>query len=207
MPHRKPNQHYSPRWLTGLDRAVTGRINPEEAMSFPPPRRTFSETPPEKGPKTRDVQSKVLKFRALALSLVSGGVLGWIAGSLVGHSLLGAFVGLALVYGVSMGVGHQAGRAASYLYGGSGGSIPSKTGYSYAEALVARGEVKEALTVYELALVDDPSEPEPYLRMARLQRDELKDLEEAVNWFRRARDEANLSSGQDILVLREITEV
>ena len=148
-----------------------------------------------------------MRFRALVLSLMGGGGMGLVGGSVVGHPFLGILLGVILVYGVSMGMAHQAGRAASLFYGGSGSSAPPKTGYSYAEALVAKGAAREALTAYEVALVEDPSEPEPYLRIARLLRDELQDPEEAVRWFRRARAEATLSSGQDIRALREIAEV
>jgi tetratricopeptide (TPR) repeat protein len=176
-------------------------------MTLLPSRRTFSEPPRDARRQIQNAEDRALRFRAFVLALVSGGTLGVIGGWLVGHPFLGAFLGTGLVYGVSMGAARLAGGAASFLHGGSAMSAPPKTGYSRAEALAAQGEFEEAVSVYELALLEDPTEPEPYLRIARLQRDELKDLEEAIRWFRRAREEADLPPGQDALVLREIAEI
>lgn len=66
--------------------------------------------------------------------------------------------------------------------------------------------MEEAVTTYEVAVVEDPSEPEPYFRIARIFRDELKDPDAAARWFSRARTGTTLSSGQEMQVPRETAE-
>jgi hypothetical protein len=58
-----------------------------------------------------------------------------------------------------------------------------------------------------LEVLEAPEEGEPYLRVARLYRDRLEDLEEALRWFKRAIEEATLSKGQEILTRKEIAEL
>jgi hypothetical protein len=63
------------------------------------------------------------------------------------------------------------------------------------------------VTAFEQAIGEDPTDGQPYLRIARLKRDKMKDAEEAAVWFKRALSEATLSSGAHRLTLRELVEL
>jgi tetratricopeptide (TPR) repeat protein len=96
---------------------------------------------------------------------------------------------------------------AQAIYNPSGDSTPYKREYSYAESLDQRGRYGDAAAAYELHCLEYPDDPEPYLRLARLYRDKLNQYEDALNWFRRARADARLTSGQQLLVIQEIVEI
>jgi tetratricopeptide (TPR) repeat protein len=70
-----------------------------------------------------------------------------------------------------------------------------------------RGEYEAAVRAYQTAILENPSDGEPYLRLARLYRDDLGDREEALRWFRRAIEEASLSRGRELLTRREMAEL
>jgi tetratricopeptide (TPR) repeat protein len=116
-------------------------------------------------------------------------------------------LGPLLIFSVAMGVSVVAGKGAGTLYMPSGSSTPRKKEYSRAQSLVARGEYEDAIRAFEVEILDFPLEPEPYLRIARLCRDQLKDHDQALAWFRRATREAELSGGQEIRTRREIAEI
>ena len=93
------------------------------------------------------------------------------------------------------------------LYMPSGSSTPKRREYSRAKALEIRGEYEESIRAYEVEILNAPEIGEPYLKVARLFRDELKDLDSAVRWFRRAQSEACLLPGEAIRTHREISEI
>jgi tetratricopeptide (TPR) repeat protein len=106
-----------------------------------------------------------------------------------------------------MGASEGAGAAAGKIYHPSGRSTPVKHEYSYPESLAARGRYEEAVTAYQVAVSEFPEDPEPYIRIARLNRDKLSEYEDAVFWFKRARNDSEIPSGQELLVTQEIIEI
>jgi tetratricopeptide (TPR) repeat protein len=106
-----------------------------------------------------------------------------------------------------MSISSFAGRGAGRVYMPSGSSTPRRREYSRAEALLVRGEYEGAIIAFETAILEDPTDPEPYLRIARLYRDRLEAPEEALQWFRRGLEEAEVSDGQEVLVRREMAEL
>jgi len=175
-------------------------------MTLDPPRRTFTERK-EKGLKDVDAAARALKLRALAFGLYAGLPLGLAVGALLGQAILGGILGPALIYALVMGIASVSGRGASAIYMPSGSTTPSRKEYSRARSLEVRGHHQEAIRAYEVEILDAPGEAEPYLRIARLFRDELKDLDSAIRWFKRAQREATLSSGQAIRTHRELAEI
>lgn len=187
-------------------------------MTMERPRRTFSERPAggRRGARDVDVAGRAQKLHALGWALFAGVPLGGVAGYafgglLLGSGLLGAVLGLflgpLLIWGVALGLAAVAGRGAGVVYSPTGTSTPRKKEYSYAESLVARGELEEAVVAYQVAATNDPGDPEPFLRIARLHRDGLEEPLEAVTWFRKALRHAQLSRGQEMRALREIAEI
>lgn len=178
-----------------------------------PPRRTFSEPAKRRGPKDRDAAEGVTRLRA-----ITNGLFGAALGALLGFFLTqkGApvwVVPICVAVGwvtVSLGalwIVSSAGSAVSTLYTPSGTATPHRKEHSRAEALVARGMYQEAVDALELAVGDDPGDPGPYLRIARIHRDHLGKPEEAARWFRRALREATLPAGQAFLTRRELVEL
>jgi hypothetical protein len=58
-----------------------------------------------------------------------------------------------------------------------------------------------------VAVSEFPEDPEPYIRIARLKRDKLSQYEDAVFWFKRARNDSDISGGQELLVTQEMIEI
>lgn len=174
--------------------------------------------PPEPPRQDRDSAEDVRTLQILVWSVpgaILGGFLGlqlaikaglspggWVAGFLVG-----AAFGFAMVFFVARLIVEKAGDLAGTLYHPSGRSTPSRPEYSYAASLAVRGRVEDAIAAYEEACAENPEDPEPRLRIARLLRDELHRYEEAVLWLRRARDVARTDPGQEVLATREIVEI
>jgi hypothetical protein len=99
------------------------------------------------------------------------------------------------------------GRAARQVYNPSGSSTPPKREYSHAESLAARGMYQEAIDAFEMAVLEDPSDPTPYLRIARINRDQTGGFQDAAKWFKRSLNDAELPSGLSYLIIREIVEL
>ncbi len=134
----------------------------------------------------------------VAHALLRGGSPIWI----LPLALLGGGCVMAAAYLLVEGAGAAAG---SLFHPGMGKRRRSE--HSLAQSLAARGRYDEALDAYEDAAREDPSDPEPLLRGARLLRDDLKRPDEAARWFRRAR--ACLPSGSpgEAVVSRELVEL
>lgn len=99
------------------------------------------------------------------------------------------------------------GRAAGSLYNPSGRSTPRKREYSHAESLVARGLYQEAVDAFEIAIAEDPTDATPYLRIARLHRDQLSRPEDAASWFKRALTAPDMPAALSLLTARELVEL
>jgi tetratricopeptide (TPR) repeat protein len=88
-----------------------------------------------------------------------------------------------------------------------GTTTPHRAEYSHAQALAAQGRYAEAVAAYEVAAAESAGDPVPYVEVARIQRDHLADYESAAIWFRRARRDARLSPGQELLIAQELIEL
>jgi tetratricopeptide (TPR) repeat protein len=156
----------------------------------------------------------VARFRLLAWSLV-GAFLGLLLGTFVsangqgGPGVIAACIagGWAATYFGPLWIMSLAGRAGSGLYAPSGSTTPRKREYSLAESYAARGDYERAVTAFEEAIAEDPTDPQPYVRVARLQRDRMNEPEAAASWFRRALRDAALSPSLHLLTLRELVEL
>ena len=166
-----------------------------------PPQRTFPERQDDSGnrrPKDTDAAVRLYKLRA-GLYAIPGGIvlaigLGWKLGTLAG--LIGLVLGWVIAYFMILGVLEGAARAAQTVYAPSGDSTPARREYSRAQALRAGGDYAEAVAAYEAFVVEFPTEPEPYLQIAWILRDDLRAHADAARWLRRARSEARLTQGQ-----------
>lgn len=125
-----------------------------------------------------------------------------IAGAVIGAVLMGAFV----YYGTMWIVSGSAGTF-NLINNPSGNTTPYKTDFSHATSLVARGRYEDAAAAYELACIEHPKDPVPYLQLAWLYRDHLQRYDEALTWFLRARAEADLSKAQQLLAIQEIVDL
>lgn len=164
----------------------------------------------------RDVDgvARAHRLKTASFAVFGGGVLGVVPGILfwafAGSSILyvpvGALAGFLFVYLLVGGISGSAGALTNRLHNPSG-TIPYQQQYSHAQSLAVRGRYREALDAYELCVVQNPGEPEPYLRIARMLRDEMKEPEEAARWFRKVRTAIELPRGQELLVFRELIEI
>lgn len=168
--------------------------------------------------RLRDVDAAERMYRLQALVWgVYAGVLGGVpVGAGVAHLaggnlIIGALTELGvMVVGVPLVAGfvtQRAGATAQAIYNPSGDSTPYRRQYSYADALVMRGRYADAAAAYEAYCLEYPDDPEPYLRLARLYRDKLKQYQDAIAWFRRSRADARLTPGQELVVIQEIVEI
>lgn len=177
-------------------------------------RRRFAEAPPPRGgPRHVDAAERGVLTVALLGSL-PGLVLGSMLGYFLIHqgaptwlAILCALAGATAVPAGALFLTGRAGAAASKLHAPSGRTTPPKREYSYAESLVARGEYGEAVTAFELAVAEDAADPMPYLRVARIYRDQLDRPLDAARWFRRALGESAMPPGLAILARRELIEL
>ena len=167
------------------------------------------------GSRAKDVDSfeKVVRFRVLGWSIV-GAFLGLLLGFFIAAQggpgwiiLLTAPMGWASSYLGPLLILKMAGRAGSTLYAPSGASTPRQKEYSLAESFVVRGMYDEAAVAFQEAIDDDPTDWQPYLRIARMKRDRASDPAGAAVWFKRAVMEAEMPSGTRLLVLKEYVEL
>jgi tetratricopeptide (TPR) repeat protein len=128
---------------------------------------------------------------------MTGGVLPWYTPVLVGGG----------VWALTQAAVRVAGVLAHQYAGGSGGTTPHRAEYSRPRALAAQGRYQEAVDAWEIAAAESDGDPEPYIALARLHRDQLGRPEAAGEWFRRARRDARLDPGRDLLVTQELIEL
>lgn len=176
------------------------------------PRRTFAARPDDSSSrrlKDTDSAVRVYKLRArlygIAGGIVLGAVMAWKMGAVGGLS--GFVLGWAIAYFTAVGLMEGAGAAAQIFYAPSGKSTPARREYSEAQALRAAGHYAEAVATYETFVAEFPEDPEPYLQIARIMRDDLHEYGDAARWFRLARRDAHLTLGQDLLMAQELIEL
>lgn len=175
-------------------------------------RRTYEST--GSAGRDRDSFEAVVRFRIFGWSLV-GAFLGFLLGVFLGVQGVGGgwvivvttLVGWAGSFFLPFLLLRGAGSAGSTLYAPSGRSTPRKREFSLAESYAVRGEYDRAVAAFEDAIGEAPSDPEPYLRVARLQRDRVKDPAAAATWFKRALAEAVMSPGVRLRTRRELVEL
>jgi tetratricopeptide (TPR) repeat protein len=161
-----------------------------------------------------DLSARTRTLRAFTWSFtgaVVGGMAGY-AGLIYGSWGPGTVWLLAIGGGVVTFLGPLAiaalgGRAAGTLYSPSGAGTPRKREHSHAESLAARGLYDEAVAAFEVAIAASPSEPEPYLRVARIHRDRSRRFGEAAVWFKRALEHTEPASPLALLITRELGEL
>jgi len=188
----------------------TAPRDPREHQS----KRSFSELKPTKGLRDVDVAQNVVRMNA-----AFGAIPGFILGGLLGFFLsakgmapgwvaaLCPFLGAAAVSLGALWLTNSAGSAASSLYTPSGKTTPHKKEYSQAEAMVVQGRYEDGITAFELAVAEDPTDPTPYLRIARVYRDHLARHEDAARWFRRGLRDAVIPPGVALLARKELVEL
>jgi tetratricopeptide (TPR) repeat protein len=121
----------------------------------------------------------------------AGALIGFFASSHMGWpavwSLVGGFLFGALPTYLATAVLSQVSTAAFVsTVAPSGRSTPSRPDYSLAKTYLVQGRFPQAIAEYRKHIGATPTDPEPCLQLARLYRDDLKDLEESVKWFRQA---------------------
>ncbi len=148
-----------------------------------------TERVPNESRRATDTDSAeaALKLRTAVLS-GWGAILGAVAGFPIALKYGGGWVtvaascvvGFGTVYLTTRVIGERAARVASHIFAPSGKSTSSRPEYSYAASLVARGRLEEAVRAYEESCGENPHDPEPRIRLARLLRDRLGRYEEAI---------------------------
>jgi hypothetical protein len=147
----------------------------------------------------------VLAVGTFLLGGLMGGFTTWSRGL---PFLLGAVIGAPGVYYMTKGILALGARvfAGSFL-APSGSSTPHRRQYSAAEARIQAGDISGGIAAYEQLVAEDPTDPEPYFRLARLHRDHVGDLPATEQWLRRARRDARLDRGHELLLLQELIDL
>ena len=162
-------------------------------------RREYT-TPAGKG--VWDSHQRIMAIR-LGMSFVAGAGVGFLFGG-----LLGAAIGGALAFGVPFTFLVVGGRLAQNVYHPSGTTTPHKREYSREESLVMRGLYEDAISAFELAILErDATDPTPYLRIARIYRDHLERYEDSARWFKQALSESDMHAGLVTLTRKELVEL
>jgi predicted lipid-binding transport protein (Tim44 family) len=155
---------------------------------------TLGRSAPEQDAAESAFRAKRLAWSAPAGLM--GGVLGGMRlGGLLGATM-GAVAAVAAVYVISGVLSGWSARGARAVLLPSGRSTPSRHEFSQAEAAIMRRRYAEAAVLLEAASMDDPGNPEAYLRLARLHRDHLDDPWRAHAWFQHARATGRLTPGE-----------
>ena len=182
-------------------------------MQDPQPRTFHSpkQRQYEERDRGRDVDEadRINRLRALVWSLVIF-IVAVPIGLLVGGfpwGLLGAAVAAGLVYAGITGIAEAGVWTAGEIHNPRREIAPVRRDYSYAQSLAARGDFVGAIREYEVAVASVPTDPEPYLRIARIHRRNLGAAEDALLWFKRVRTEAEIGRGQELVVTQEIIEI
>jgi tetratricopeptide (TPR) repeat protein len=180
-------------------------------MRHKPQRRVAARSDHSTGRRLKNTDSAVLVYQlraavyAMAGGIMVAALMAWKMGP-VGF-LIGFILGWSLAYVFIIALMHGAGAAAGVFYAPSGKSAPARREYSEAQALRVGGHYAEAVATYETFVAEFPEDPEPYLQIARILRDDLHQYGDAARWFRRARREARLTPGQELLVAQELIEL
>ena len=172
------------------------------AERIPPPRRHYEERESSRERTPMDAHLRVW------LPAIVGGGVGFVWVVWIKFPIwIVPVMALVTVLIVKMFTGAASWMIGEGALGATGGSTPYKRGYSEAEALTMQGKYAYAVSASEAAIADAPEDPEPYLRIARLYKKELDNLDDAAFWFRRARRAAQRSAGQDLAASRQLIEL
>ena len=138
---------------------------------------------------------------------IAGGLLGLLAGGFLGHPFLGGLLG---ALGIGLGsllFWKRVGEAVHPFFAPAGRRTTPARDYSRAEALAVQGHYDDAIAVYQEAIDEIPSDPEPYLRISRLLTDKVSDPEKGAVWLQRAIIETELPGSWETVIARELTEL
>jgi tetratricopeptide (TPR) repeat protein len=104
------------------------------------------------------------------------------------------------------GVAHVAGQAVARFIAPSGSTTPYQYGYSYQQALAARGDVAGALESYEAVLRDAPADVEARLQAAELYAASGNPTR-AMELFRALRTIPRVSAASDIYASNRLVDL
>ena len=178
------------------------------------PKRSFSKISKSKV-KDRDLSDVSVRANAVVAFLL-GALMGIALGIfMVVEYGLGLWAIPASMAGMGLMVGstlllvvRSASGTAKGLYNPSGATTPHKKEYSFPESLAMRGLYEDAISAFELVIVDERStDPTPFLRIARIYRDDVERYEDAARWFNRALRESDMHRGLQALVRKELVEL
>ncbi len=169
----------------------------------------MTRTPPEvpaKRPRNVFSDDRARWFRGFAWGAFPGTFIG-----VVVLAKYGVVAGIAVFLLFTLGVGGVA-IAVSETVGEmvrgvtDGKARPSPGTHSRADALLVRGDAKAAVDVLRASLEQFPDDPDAWLRIARIQRDEFERPREALVAFRRGRATGACTTAQMRLTMREMLE-
>ncbi len=173
-------------------------------------RANLSRRPPRPASAKRrrnvDVFAQIQLLKATVIGGGFGGLLGLLLGGFLGHPLLGGLLG-ALGTGLGSLLFSGKVREPALVSATAGSSTTTPRDYSRAETLAVRGHYDDAIAVYQEAIDEVPSDPEPYLRIAELLKDKVSDPEKAAVWLQRAIQETELPGRWEMVLVRELTEL
>lgn len=178
------------------------------------PQRSFSKISKSKV-KDRDLQSVSVRMSAVVAGMVGalmGVALGFLMMEQYGLGLWAiplcmAGMGLLVSSSLLFVIGSATGTAKG-LYNPTGAGTPHKKEYSFPESLAMRGLYEEAISAFELVIVEEKlTDPTPFIRIARIYRDDVEGYEDAARWFNRALKESDMHTGLQSLVRKELVEL
>lgn len=169
--------------------------------------------------KEVDVSARARLIHAAAYLIPVGLFMGFIC--TLGFGLRGWSPLAALVGGFALGTGglilvdaaflwlFEAGPITilNRLYGNSSTGTPFPVDSWRARALITGGDVATALAVLEREIAEDPEDPAPLLRAARLTWSELGDRDRAIDYYARALATGRLEPGTEQYVLVRLSEL
>jgi hypothetical protein len=171
--------------------------------AVPPPRRRYRQEPARSGWYRTDVRHLVEHVGPPIIGFGAGTM--WV---IFAHMPIYTPVLVAAGVWAITQLAIMVGSAVTRRYLGlTSDTTPPRREYSAAQALVAQGRYEEAAGAWEIAAAESGGHPEPYLALARLFRDQLGRPDDAAAWFRRARRDATLPPGHDLLVSQELIEL
>jgi hypothetical protein len=171
------------------------------------PRRRRDYKPHDPARKSVDLATRSLLIKKLVYAM-PGGVVGALAGWFTGFGIIPGFlIGALFVFLLTSAIESSAASLFGKVYHPSAAATPRRREYSHAEALKAQGHYDKAIVAYQVALSEFPEDPEPYLRIARIHRDDLGAYDEAISWFKRARSDTIVDRIREVTIAREIIDV
>ncbi len=143
---------------------------------------------------------------------VLGALAGLFASTQWGWPFLVSVLGLGILLAVTLTaavivLAETAGAASRRAFMPSGSTTPARQQFSRARSLEVRERFDEAIEVYRCHIEERPGDPEPYVRIARIHRDDLDRPEEALRWLKAARDADETRPALEVLLTREIVSL